>query len=160
MVLNGFFIYFFNDVHHPNKNNTTTTTTTTTTEYLPDGELYEYLRSPQNRSYSLVDCVSHARDIAGAMKYIHSQNILQCDLKSSNVLMSSDRNHTEGHSTKTVKLSDFGSAVNIDTNNKHTMGTVFNAAPELLSGKCLNTFKTDVRRWLLLVVVVVVLFTH
>jgi hypothetical protein len=40
------------------------------------------------------------------------------------------------------------------------MGTVFNAAPELLSGKCLNTFKTDVRRCLLLVVVVVILFTH
>lgn len=112
------------------------------TEYLPDGELYDHLRSPQNRDYSLFDAISHARDISSAMKYVHNQQILQCDLKSSNVLMTSDKQYSTRE--KIVKLSDFGSAVNVNKAD-HTMGTVFNAAPELLSGKCLNTYKTDVR---------------
>ena len=140
------------------------------TEYMPDGELYEFLRSRQNRDYSLHDAVCFARDIASAMEYLHGKQMLQCDLKTANVLLTAQKTYVGGNSSassnatssssaassssststvtissskKMVKLNDFGSAVNADKAD-HTMGTVFNAAPELLSGKCVNTYKTDV----------------
>jgi len=114
------------------------------TEYMPDGDLYAHLRqhNNNNNSYSIIDALHFAKDIARAMEYVHDKKMLQCDLKTSNVLLTPNKDFN-ARISQTVKLNDFGSAVNANKAH-HIMGTVFNAAPELLSVKCVNTYKTDV----------------
>ena len=98
------------------------------TEYLPSGSLHEYLHlSKKNRKNPLTDKqkIKIALQIAIAVKYIHSRQILHCDLKSANVLI--DKNFN-------IKLIDFGLSYFMSEAPKGYIGTARWMAPEILNG--------------------------
>lgn len=70
-------------------------------EYMPGGSLFDYLHLKGNRP-SEQRIYKYLKDISRGMAYLHGKNILHCDLKSSNVLLS-----------RTIaKISDFGLSQN------------------------------------------------
>jgi len=100
------------------------------TEYLPSGSLHEYLhlnKNKQNKSKPLTDKqkIKIALQIAIAVQYIHSRQILHCDLKSANVLI--DKNFN-------IKLIDFGLSYFMSEAPKGYIGTARWMAPEILNG--------------------------
>lgn len=81
--------------------------------------------------------IHRLRDIAAAMAYLHSCNIIHCDLKTPNVLLATDADAPYG---QTAKVTDFGLSRALQIGQTHrstrTLGTVTHMAPELLrSGK-------------------------
>ena len=100
------------------------------TEYLPSGSLHEYLhlnKNKQNKPQPLTDKqkIKIALQIAIAVQYIHSRQILHCDLKSANVLI--DKNFN-------IKLIDFGLSYFMSEAPKGYIGTARWMAPEILNG--------------------------
>ena len=100
------------------------------TEYLPSGSLHEYLhlnKNKQIKSNPLTDKqkIKIALQIAIAVQYIHSRQILHCDLKSANVLI--DKNFN-------IKLIDFGLSYFMSEAPKGYIGTARWMAPEILNG--------------------------
>ena len=94
------------------------------TEYLPKGSLYEYLHI-KKKFLTDKQKIKIAFQIAIAIQYIHSRNILHCDLKSSNVLL--DQNFK-------IKLSDFGLSYFLSEVPKGmAFGTFHWMAPEILN---------------------------
>ena len=72
-----------------------------------------------------------------ALDFMHSNNIIHCDLKCSNILL-------DGNTGK-IKLSDFGSAKEINNNKaKGLIGTLPWCAPEII---CNKTYGTKVDIW-------------
>ncbi|KAF4529537.1 hypothetical protein B566_EDAN014383 [Ephemera danica] len=69
-----------------------------------------------------------------ALKHLHSKNVVHCDLKPENVLLSSDAEFPQ------VKLCDFGYAKIIGEKSfrKSVVGTPAYLAPEVLRNKCYN----------------------
>jgi serine/threonine protein kinase len=64
--------------------------------------------------------------ISDAMKYLHSKNILHCDLKVDNILVK-DENGSQ------IEISDFGSAIDLDRDHqKKFVGTQTHTSYELL----------------------------
>ena len=99
------------------------------TEYLPSGSLHEYLHeSKKNRAKPLTDKqkIKIALQIAIAVQYIHSRQILHCDLKSANILI--DKNFN-------IKLIDFGLSYFMSEAPNGYIGTARWMAPEILNGK-------------------------
>jgi len=83
--------------------------------------------------------LSFSLDIVEGINVLHDMNIVHRDLKSLNILVSKDWK---------LKVGDFGLSrvikpSNIDTLSK-VCGTVTHCAPELFSGNCLSTQKSDV----------------
>ena len=78
-----------------------------------------------------------ARQIARAMQYLHSRNLIHRDLKSLNLLV---------NTRFEIKICDFGLSRVIDKNQPMTsnIGTVAWIAPEIFSNKKLYTEKADV----------------
>ncbi|PSC76682.1 kinase [Micractinium conductrix] len=72
-------------------------------------------------------------DVAGGVRYLHSQGIMHSDLKPANVLLKSFRSSVRGY---TCKLADFGLSRILEGRATHvqtgSMGTHTHAAPELL----------------------------
>lgn len=98
------------------------------TEYLPSGSLHEYLHlSKKNKKNPLTDKqkIKIALQIAIAVQYIHSRQILHCDLKSANVLIDNNFN---------IKLIDFGLSYFMNEAPKGYIGTPRWMAPEILKG--------------------------
>ena len=98
------------------------------TEYLPNGSLHEYLHlSKKNKKNPLTykQKLKIALQIAIAVKYIHSRQILHCDLKSANVLI--DKNFN-------IKLIDFGLSYFMSEAPTGYIGTARWMAPEILNG--------------------------
>ena len=98
------------------------------TEYLPPGSLHEYLHlSKKNKKQPLTDKqkIKIAFQIAIAVQYIHSRQILHCDLKSANVLIDNNFN---------IKLIDFGLSNYMNEPPKGYIGTPRWMAPEILKG--------------------------
>ena len=98
------------------------------TEYLPNGSLHEYLHlSKKNQKNPLTykQKLKIALQIAIAVKYIHSRQILHCDLKSANVLI--DKNFN-------IKLIDFGLSYFMSEAPTGYIGTARWMAPEILNG--------------------------
>lgn len=100
------------------------------TEYIPNGNLFEFLH---NKNKNIIDeklQVKIAYEIAIAMKYLHSRNITHCDMKSSNILL--DENFT-------VKISDFGLSRMVNILNisetKGKFGTTHWMPPEIMKAK-------------------------
>jgi serine/threonine protein kinase len=100
------------------------------TEYIPNGNLFEFLH---NKNKNIIDeklQVKIAYEIAIAMKYLHGRNITHCDMKSSNILL--DENFT-------VKISDFGLSRMVNILNisetKGKFGTTHWMPPEIMKAK-------------------------
>lgn len=91
-------------------------------EYCPNGQLYDLLKVRKVPPDSVVDW---ARQIASGMSYLHQRKIIHRDLKSPNVLMSSNN---------LLKISDFGNSRLWDDRSKQMSfaGTVSWMAPEVI----------------------------
>ncbi|TPX61983.1 hypothetical protein SpCBS45565_g07122 [Spizellomyces sp. 'palustris'] len=93
-------------------------------EYMPGGDLfsqirrYAYFEEPVARFY--------ASEVAMALSYLHSENIVYRDLKPENVLLDAD-----GH----IKLGDFGFAKVVDGTTRTFCGTPSYICPEILMHK-------------------------
>ncbi|XP_047321250.1 serine/threonine-protein kinase STY46-like isoform X2 [Impatiens glandulifera] len=70
------------------------------TEYMPGGNLYEYLHK-NHVILKLPQLVKFAIDVCRGMEYLHQNNIIHRDLKTANLLMDYNR---------VVKVADFGVA--------------------------------------------------
>ena len=91
-------------------------------DYVDGGELFQYMRSQRHFQPSHV--AFYTAQIALALSYLHSNNIMYRDLKPENILVSKD-----GY----LKLSDFGLAKQAKTSNTFC-GTPEYISPEMLLG--------------------------
>jgi serine/threonine protein kinase len=70
------------------------------TEYMQRGSLFELIHTEKLvQNLPLSQLVEMIKDITEAMVFIHSKNILHCDLKSKNILVDENLN---------LKIADFG----------------------------------------------------
>jgi serine/threonine protein kinase len=114
------------------------------TEYLPRGSLFDYLHRDRGKLNER-DQINIAYEIAVALKYLHSRNIIHCDLKSSNILI--DDNWK-------IKIGDFGLSRFYNKGNDETrgrIGTPHWMAPEVLKGEkyetCADIFSYGMILW-------------
>jgi len=93
------------------------------TEYVSEGDLSQYLQ--KNPDLLFNTRVKMAVDIAAGMMWIHSRNVTHRDLKTSNLLVTSD---------KKIKIADFGLAKVLNSTRQSTKscGTPAFTAPEVL----------------------------
>lgn len=97
------------------------------TEYVAKGDLHSFLMSAyEEMDWSLR--VKIAYDIAAAMAFLHSKNIIHRDIKSKNIVVGENWG---------IKLCDFGFARRIPSNKKTSLtlrGTDQYMAPEIIFG--------------------------
>lgn len=105
-------------------------------EYVP-GETLK-ARIQREGHLSVAESLSIAKEIAGALVQAHRMNIIHCDIKPHNILITRD-----GH----VKVADFGIARAVSaatmTYGNNVVGSVHYFSPEQAKGTTLTT-KTDV----------------
>ena len=90
-------------------------------EYVSNGSLNDYLKKNYLTEQQKIKI---ALQIALAIKYIHSKNILHCDLKSANIFLDENFN---------AKLGDFGFSYIMSNEPKHAAGGTYRyMAPEIL----------------------------
>lgn len=106
------------------------------TEYAKGGSVRQFLNKRQNRSVPLKLAVKQALDVARGMEYVHELNLIHRDLKSDNLLISSDRS---------IKIADFGVArIEVQTEGMTPeTGTYRWMAPEMIQHRP-YTQKVDV----------------
>jgi len=98
------------------------------------GQLVEDMKGGHSEAF----CKYVLYKVVRALKHLHAQNILHRDVKSDNVLFSSDGK---------VKLADFGYACKLTLSqlkHKRKVGTVCWMAPEMIKGKQRYDAKVDV----------------
>jgi serine/threonine protein kinase len=88
-----------------------------------------------------------AREIAGAIAFLHGRNVVHRDLKSENILVEAAGSR--------AKLCDFGFARAVERRQRAStlLGTPYYSAPEILLGKHYDAAKTDVFAFGVLVLV-------
>ncbi len=92
--------------------------------YMKHGSLYSLL---QRETVSLKQSECLAKDIASGLAFIHSKNIIHCDIKSLNILISKEDGMYRAH------LADFGlSKFQDKTSGSHIVGSLYWLAPEIL----------------------------
>lgn len=99
------------------------------------GDLFDDIE--KRDCYTEKDAAGVMRQILKAMEYLHGNLIVHRDLKPENLLLTADG---------TVKVADFGLAVQLEDETKQTFGTAGSPdyiAPEILNKKFYN-FKVDV----------------
>ncbi|KAL9255772.1 Serine/threonine-protein kinase STY13-like protein [Drosera capensis] len=106
------------------------------TEYAKGGSVRQFLAKRQNRSVPLKVAVKQALDVARGMAYVHGLGFIHRDLKSDNLLISSD---------KSIKIADFGVArIEVQTEGMTPeTGTYRWMAPEMIQHRP-YTQKVDV----------------
>jgi serine/threonine protein kinase len=97
-------------------------------EYISGGDLYDLVTSPDFSKLQINDKKKIFNQIAGAVKYLHENNISHADLKLENVLIDKDRN---------IKLTDFNLAYEFNEGEQNSLrcGSLEYAAPEIILGK-------------------------
>ena len=101
-------------------------------QYMPQGSLYHLLKTDRVLLWKTRKVL--AKDICSALLYLHKKNILHRDLKSLNILVSTQDNQLRAH------LTDFGLSIvrkkttSTDTENGPIAGTLLWMSPELLQG--------------------------
>lgn len=100
-------------------------------EYIPGGELFHHLASPNNTLGNVFledDVAFYAAEMALGLKHLHDLGIVYRDLKPENCLLNSS-----GH----LVLTDFGLSKSIrnDDNCRSIIGTPEYMAPEILKGE-------------------------
>jgi serine/threonine protein kinase len=93
-------------------------------EYIPGGELYKDLQSQPGGKYEEKRASNYIYQVAKALQYIHSKDVIHRDIKPENLL----------NSFGTIKLSDFGWSCHAPSNRRNTMcGTQDYLPPEMLN---------------------------
>lgn len=123
--------------------------TTLILEYLPNGDLHQLLKNCRNKNapQGWTDTKKYINllGIAIGMKYLHSQNIVQRDLKPQNILL--DENYYP-------RISDFGLSKKLENLDSEALmnsavGTLYYMAPEIL--KCIQyNYSVDVYSYALI----------
>ncbi|KAH0574496.1 Kinase, CAMK CAMKL [Spironucleus salmonicida] len=105
------------------------------TEYLPQGELFNYVVS--NKKLDEEEARKIFQQLISALDYCHQRNVVHRDLKLENILL--DINHN-------CKVIDFGLSTVLQQSQSldTACGSPSYAAPEMLTGKKYDGFKTDV----------------
>lgn len=95
-------------------------------EYLVNGELYKHLRS--HGPFNDITASHFVHQMADALNYMHSKNILHRDIKPENILLGFQN---------TLKLTDFGWSVsNVGNSKRKTLcGTMDYLSPELIKSR-------------------------
>merc|ERR1711990_56393 len=94
-------------------------------EYCKNGTLWKKLKEAQK--FSLAVGGQYIAQIASALEYIHSVNVIHRDLKPENVLLGSNDE---------AKLADFGWCVHTPQSRRNTFcGTLDYLSPEMLDGR-------------------------
>lgn len=94
-------------------------------EYSPGGELYKLLQ--KRGKFSEKRSAKFISDLAQALDYCHSKNVIHRDIKPENLLLGF---HGE------IKIADFGWSVHTPTSRRTTFcGTMDYLAPEMVDGK-------------------------
>ncbi len=108
-------------------------------EYLKGETLHARLRRElaQHQSLSISSALEFGLQTAEALHYMHSQNVIHCDIKSENIFLCK---HQSEHRQRTiVKLIDFGlsrsKASNLQLAKAEVAGTPEYMAPELIQGR-------------------------
>lgn len=108
------------------------------TEYVPGGELFDYLVARPDRLLSEAEASGIVRQIAQAVAYLHYEHIMHRDIKLENVLVARRPVEEDGEVFPQVKLIDFGLAKRFDADTdrvKYTtqtyFGTIGYIAPEM-----------------------------
>ncbi|KDO66938.1 hypothetical protein CISIN_1g0427461mg, partial [Citrus sinensis] len=101
-------------------------------EYLPGGTVSD-LATTLNAYADEITLRSHTYCIVSALKYLHSRNIVHCDVKGKNVLV--------GPNSSFVKLADFGAAGEATVSDTRGVkiqprGSPLWMAPEVVRGEC------------------------
>jgi len=115
------------------------------TEYLPKGSLFDYIHRDRGKINER-EQINIAYEISVALKYLHSRNVVHCDLKSSNILI--DDNWK-------IKIGDFGLSrffsLEDTEESKGRIGTPHWMAPEVLKGgkyeHCADIFSFGMILW-------------
>ncbi|GKV01307.1 hypothetical protein SLEP1_g13870 [Rubroshorea leprosula] len=103
-------------------------------EYMPGGTVTDMATAPACR-FNDVDERSvrwQTRCVVSALKYVHARGIVHCDVKGKNILV--------GPNSASVKLADFGSAMEVQSQNRGTgvprpRGSPLWMAPEVIRGE-------------------------
>ncbi|XP_076306016.1 serine/threonine-protein kinase D3-like isoform X2 [Tachypleus tridentatus] len=126
------------DIHHPGVVNLEKMFETHETIFVVmeklKGDMLEMILSSEHRRLSERNTKFLIYQILTALKHLHSKNIVHCDLKPENVLLSSDSDFPQ------VKLCDFGFARIIGEKSfrKSLVGTPAYLAPEVVRNKGYN----------------------
>ncbi|XP_076824536.1 aurora kinase C-like [Clavelina lepadiformis] len=94
-------------------------------EYAPRGEMYKELQKKQR--FSEETTATYIAELADALKYCHSKNVIHRDIKPENLLMG-----LRGE----LKIADFGWSVHAPSSKRQTLcGTLDYLPPEMVVGK-------------------------
>ena len=94
-------------------------------EYAPKGEMYEELQKQKRFSEEVT--ATFVAELADALKYCHSKNVIHRDIKPENLLMG-----LRGE----LKIADFGWSVHAPSSKRQTLcGTLDYLPPEMITGK-------------------------
>lgn len=96
--------------------------------------LYESIQLTNYKGFSLNLVKKFTREILQGVAYLHSNNIIHCDLKPENIMISGDG---------TIKIIDFGSSCHTDSLKYSYLQSRFYRAPEVLLGGRYDT-KMDI----------------
>ncbi|XP_018620476.1 serine/threonine-protein kinase DCLK1b isoform X3 [Scleropages formosus] len=95
-------------------------------ELVKGGDLFDAITS--TNKYTERDASGMLYNLASAIKYLHSLNIVHCDIKPENLLV---YEHQDG--SKSLKLGDFGLATVVDGPLYTVCGTPTYVAPEIIA---------------------------
>ncbi|XP_043251783.1 aurora kinase C-like [Colletes gigas] len=96
-------------------------------EYAPNGELFQELNAQPEKRFDEVRTATYISQLADALKYCHSKNVIHRDIKPENLLLG-----IKGE----LKMADFGWSVHAPSSRRNTLcGTLDYLPPEMVLGK-------------------------
>ncbi|PVI07766.1 kinase-like protein [Periconia macrospinosa] len=113
-------------------------------EYAPNGNLYRRLRKQPRGRFSEREVAVYISQMAQALRYLHSKNIMHRDIKPENILLGL---HNE------IKLADFGYSVHSSSGMRSTVcGTLDYLSPEVVlmmlrPGKAKQWYTKAIDQW-------------
>ncbi|XP_043264618.1 aurora kinase B [Colletes gigas] len=107
-------------------------------EFAAGGELYKELKRQPHERFNEHMSAKYTYQVADALEYCHSNNVIHRDIKPENLLLTS---------TGDIKLADFGWSVHAPSSKRNTLcGTLDYLPPEMVTGQ---TYDIYVDHWCL-----------